>query len=173
MIALDAVKAGVLLLLAAPLQVSVVSTLEVADGHPDSVLVLLVAISLLRGPVFGSCAGFWAGLAIDVASLGTLGLTSLLLTLTGYAAGRLGDATRTSSAHVPLLAVALATVGVALVSLVVNFMLGVATPPSEFFVAVLVPTLALNLLLAYPVHALCRRLFPPAGPERREVTALV
>ena len=173
MIALDAVKAGVLLLLAAPLQVSVVSTIEVADGHPDAVLVILVAISLLRGPVFGSCAGFWAGLAIDVASLGTLGLTSLLLTLAGYAAGRLGEITRTSSAYVPLVAVALATVGVAFVSLVVNFMLGAATPPSEFFVAVLVPTLALNLLLAYPLYALCRRLFPPAGAERWEVTALV
>jgi len=32
-----------------------------------------------------------------------------------------------------------------------------------------VPTLALNLLLAYPVYRLLRRIFPVAARERREV----
>ena len=35
------------------------------------------------------CAGFFAGLLVDTMTLGTLGLTSLLLTLGGYWAGRL------------------------------------------------------------------------------------
>jgi rod shape-determining protein MreD len=171
--ALDAAKAALLLLLVAPFQVSVVSSLEVAEGHPDAMLILVVAIALLRGPVFGSLAGFWAGLAIDVATLGDLGLSSLLLTLVGYWSGRLGEATSRSSAHVPLVAVALASVGFGLGMLVVNFMLGTASPASHFFVAVLLPTLALNVLLAYPLYALVRRLFRPPVRAGREVSALV
>jgi rod shape-determining protein MreD len=171
---LDAVKAALLLLLVAPFQVSVVSSMEVAEGHPDAILVLLVAIALLRGPVFGSLAGFWAGLALDVATLAEpVGLSSLLLTLVGYWSGRLGEVTSRSSAHVPLVAVALATLGYALGSLVVRFMLGTTIPPSQFFAAVLLPTLALNVLLAYPLYALVRRLFRPPVRGGREVSALV
>ena len=171
---LDVAKAAILLLLVAPFQVSIVSSLEVAEGHPDAMLVLLVAIALLRGPVFGSLAGFWAGLAIDVATLAEpLGLSSLLLTLVGYWTGRLGEVTSRSSAHVPLVAVALATLGYGLGSLVVRFMLGTAVPASEFLVAVLLPTLALNVLLAYPLYLLVRRLFRPPVRGGKEVSALV
>jgi rod shape-determining protein MreD len=171
---LDAVTAAVLLLLVAPFQVSIASSLEVAEGHPDAILVLVVAIALLRGPVFGSLAGFWAGLAVDVATLAEpLGLSSLLLTLVGYWSGRLGEVTTRSSAHVPLVAVALATLGYGLGSLVVRFMLGTGIPASEFFVPVLLPTLALNVLLAYPLYALVRRLLRPVVRGGKEVSALV
>jgi rod shape-determining protein MreD len=173
MTGLDALKAGGLLLLAALVQVSIASAVEVAEGHPDLVLVLLVALALLRGPVFGAVAGFWAGLVVDVASLGTIGLSSLLLTLAGYWSGRFGDVTTRASAHPPLIAVALATVGVALGSAVLHFMLGETLGASHFFAAVLLPGLALNLLLAYPLYGLCRRLFPPAVRIRREVSAAV
>ncbi len=170
---LDVVKAAGLLLLAALVQVSIASTIGVADGHPDVVLVLLIGIALLRGPLFGAVAGFWAGLALDVVSLETLGLTSLLLTLAGYFAGRLGDVTTKSSAHPSLVAVGLGTIGFSIGSAVVHFMLGSTISASHFFVGVLLPTLALNLLLAYPVYGLCRRLFRAEVPERREVSPAV
>jgi rod shape-determining protein MreD len=169
----DAVKAGALLLLAALVQVSIASTIEVAEGHPDVVLVLVVAVALLRGPTFGAVAGFWAGLVLDVVSLETLGLTSLLLTLAGYFAGRLGDVTTKSSAHPSLLAVGLGTIGVAVGSAVINFMLGSTLSAAQFFAGVLLPTLALNLLLAYPLYGLCRRLFQVEARERREVSPVV
>ena len=81
---LDAGKAAALVFTAALLQVSIVSPLEVASGHPDLVLVLVAAIALLRGPLFGAVVGFWAGLVLDVAAIQTLGLSSLLLTLAGF-----------------------------------------------------------------------------------------
>jgi rod shape-determining protein MreD len=167
----DVVKAGVVLLLAALVQVSIASTIEVAEGHPDVVLVLLVCMALLHGPLFGALAGFWAGLALDVVSLETLGLTSLLLTLAGYFAGRFGDVTTRASAHPPVVAVILATIGVAFGSAVLHFMLGSSLAAGHFFLAVLLPTLALNTLLAYPLYRLAGRLFRPAVAPRREVTA--
>ena len=169
----DAAKAGVLLLFAALVQVSIASTIEVAEGHPNVLLVLVVTLALLRGPIFGACAGFWAGLVIDVASLGTLGLTSLLLTLAGHFAGRFGEATSRSSAHPPLVAVALATIAVGFADGVLHFMLGSTLSASDFFVAVLLPTLALNMLLSYPLYALGRRVFPVAPRVRREVSPAV
>jgi rod shape-determining protein MreD len=172
--ALDAVKAGVALFLAALVQVSIAGWIEVAEGRPDVLLVLLVSIALLRGPLFGAAAGFWAGLVIDVATLETFGLTSLLLTVAGYWAGRFGEVTTRSSAHPPLIAVALATVGVACGSAVLHFMLGESMASGEFFVGVLLPGLALNMLLAYPLYGLTRRLFPPPARVRRgEVSAAV
>jgi rod shape-determining protein MreD len=170
---LDAAKAGALLLAAVLVQVSIVSWIEVAEGHANLVLVLLVALALLRGPVFGAVAGFWAGFVLDMATFETLGLTSLLFTLTGYWAGRFGDVTTRSSPHPPLIAVGLATVGVALGSAVLHFMLGFSLSPSEFFLGVLLPSLALNMLLAYPVYGLCRRAFPARPRVRGTVSAVV
>jgi rod shape-determining protein MreD len=169
----DATKAGALLLMAALVQVSITSNIEVASGHPDLLLVLVISIALLRGPAFGASAGFWAGLVLDMASFQTLGLTSLLLTLAGYLAGRLGEVTKKSSAHPALIAVTIGTIGVGLGSAVLHFMLGETVSASEFFVGMLLPTLALNLLLAYPIYGLCRRLFPVAVRERREVIPVV
>jgi len=171
---IDAVKAGAVLLLAALVQVSIAGWIEVGEGRPDVVLVLLVSIALLRGPLFGAVAGFWAGLVLDVAAVDTFGLTSLLLTVAGYWAGRFGDVTTRSSAHPPLIAAALATVGVACGSAVLHFMLGESIAGGEFFVGVLLPGVALNMLLAYPLYGLTRRLFPPpARAARGEVSPVV
>jgi rod shape-determining protein MreD len=170
----DVVKAALLLAFACVVQVSVLSAIEVADATPDLVLVLLVSIALLRGPLLGAAAGFWAGLVLDTASLETLGLTSLLLTLAGYWAGRFGDVTTRSSSQPPLVAVALITIAVTLGGALVHFLLGETVSLSRVLVDVLLPALALNLLITIPVYRLARRLFRPQAPRRRpEVTAAV
>lgn len=168
----DALKALLIVLGLALLQITLVTPIEVASGHPDVVLVFLVALALLRGPMLGAAAGFWAGLVLDAAAMQPLGVSSLVLTLAGYWAGRFGLATTRSSPHPPLIAVALATLWVAAGSVVVNFLLGQSVPASELFGQVLLPTLALNLLLAYPVYRLALRLFPVAARERRQVSVL-
>ena len=157
-----------LLLVAGLLQVTIVSSIEVGSGHPDLVLVVLVSIALLRGPVLGATAGFWAGLVVDFAALAAIGLTSLLLTLVGYGAGRFGEMTSRSSAHAPLVAVAAATVAATLGSGLLHFMLGQTAPAGQLLVGVLLPALALNVLLVYPVHRLNRRLFARPAREARE-----
>lgn len=173
MTGVEALKAGGLLTFAALVQISIAEWIEVGEGHPDVVLVTLIAVALLRGPIFGAVSGFWVGLVLDTASFGTFGLTSLLLTVAGYWTGRFGELTTRASAHPLLIAVALGTVGVALGSAVLHFMLGLTVPASYLFLGVLLPTLALNMLLAYPLYGLCARVFPPQVPRiRREgVTA--
>ncbi len=169
MTAPDTLRAFGLLLLAALLQVAWATPIEVGNGHPDLVLVTLVAVALLRGPLLGAVAGFWAGIALDVAALGTLGLSSLLLTPAGYWAGRFGEATTRTSPYPPLVAVALGTVWTSIGSALVYFMLGQSAPAATVLGGVLLPTLALNLLIAYPLYRLCRRIFPVTPRVRREV----
>jgi rod shape-determining protein MreD len=164
----DIAKAVVLLLVAAVLQVTFVNTFELVEGRADIVLLLLVGLALLRGPIFGACAGFFAGLVLDVATLETLGLSSLLLTLAGYAAGRFGEATsHHQNRRVRIvLAVTVLTVGVGLLELVVHALLGESVSAAAVLGRALLPTLALNVLLAIPFYWVTRKLFPP--PARRE-----
>jgi len=155
-----AVKIGGLVFVAAVLQASVFSGVEILGGTPDLVLVTLAAIALARGSVAGASAGFAGGLLLDTANLEILGLTSLLLTLTGYWIGRYGETTGRQSRHAPYLAVALATLAYALGALALRFVLGEPAPAREVLVETLLQTIALNLALVWPVRALVRRLLP-------------
>ncbi len=167
---IDGVKAAVLLFVAAIAQVSIFSQVHVFGAVPDLLLVSLVALALLRGSVSGAVGGFFAGLLVDTASLGTLGLTSLVLTLAGYWIGRYGETTGRDRAHAPFLSIAVVTVLYELGLLVVHFVLGESAPAGAV-VRSLVPAIVLNLILAAPVYALVRRLLRPA--DREELSAEV
>ncbi len=166
----DGVKAAALLFVAAVAQVSIFSQVHVFGAVPDVLLVSLVAVALLRGSVAGAVGGFFAGLIVDTASLGTLGLTSLVLTLAGYWIGRYGETTGRDRAHAPFLSVAVVTVLYQLGLLVVHFVLGESAPAGAV-VRSLVPAIVLNLILTAPIYALVRRLLRPV--DRDELTTEV
>ena len=161
-------KAVGLFFVVAILQVTIVASIGILGGSPDLVLVTLVAVSLTQGSIFGAFAGFWAGLLIDIARLGTLGFTSLLLTLAGFWIGRYGETTGRDRAHAPVVSVAVVTVLYALGSLVMHFLLREPASAKIALVDELPATIALNLLLTFPVFALVKWLFKPA-PRPREV----
>src|SRR5213075_3490492 len=100
----------------------------ILGGHPNLLLVTLVCVALLRGALFGAVAGFSAGLLADTGVLGTLGFTSLLLTLAGYWTGRYGETTGRDRAHAPLLSVAVVTALYQFGALLLHFMLGEHAP---------------------------------------------
>jgi rod shape-determining protein MreD len=141
------------------LQVAVL-TEYAAFRSASIVLVALLSIALLRGSVFGAVAGFGTGLLLDTATLGTLGVTSLLLTVAGFWIGRYGETTARDRFHAPFLSVAVVTVLFAFGQVLLQFMLGEPAPAG--LVADGLPVaLLLNLALTLPVYALVRRLFPP------------
>jgi rod shape-determining protein MreD len=158
--ALDAVKAAFVLFVAAILQVSIFTQVHILGGEPDLLLVTLVAVALLRGSLLGALGGFFAGLLVDTATLGNLGLTSLVLTLAGYWIGRYGETTGRDRAHAPFTSVAVITVLFAAGVLVVHFVLGERAPAGDVFRGIL-PAIFLNLILTAPVYGLVRRLLRP------------
>jgi rod shape-determining protein MreD len=167
MIAVDAVKAGVLLFGVAVVQVSLLSSLHVAGGMPNLLLVTIVAVALLRGSTSGAIAGFYGGLLLDTASLETLGLTSLILTFGGYWIGRYGETTGRDRTHAPFVSVAVVTILYAVGVLLLHFLLGDPVSGRAMLVDSLIPTIAFNLILTAPVYWLVKRLLPPLDWQSR------
>ena len=169
---MDGLKAALVLFVASLFQLAVLT-----EYHPfrtsSIVLVALLSIALLRGSIFGAVAGFGTGLLLDTATLGTLGVTSLLLTVGGFWIGRYGETTARDRFHAPFVSVAVVTVLYAFGQLVLQFVLG-QPAPADIVVHALPLGLLINLILTVPVYALIRRLFPPQelGDRVREVRLL-
>jgi rod shape-determining protein MreD len=167
---LDGLKVAAVLFVAAIFQVSIFAQVHVLRGVPDLLLVTLVAAALLRGTLVGAAGGFFGGLLVDTATLGQLGLTSLVLTIAGYWIGRYGETTGRDRAHAPFLSVGVVTILYSFGLLLVHFVLGERAPAGAMLHGLL-PTIALNLLLTGPVYALVRRVLRPL--ERADVATEV
>lgn len=164
--AADNALVGATVFVAALLQVTLVASLDVAGGAADLLVLALVALALLRGAVTGAVAGFLGGLLVDVTTLDTLGVSALLYSLIGYWTGRYGETTGRGRGHAPLLAVLVATVGVAYAGYGLHFLIGDDVSARRALFDTLLPAIALNLLLGRPVFALCRSLLGrTAAPE--------
>jgi rod shape-determining protein MreD len=142
--------------LAALLQAVLVSALVLGGGAPDVLLLVVISVGLLRGSVPGAVAGFLGGLVIDLLTLDTLGLSSLVLTLAGFWAGRYGETTARGRRLPVLLAAGAVTILAAFFAAGLRYLLGEQVVVQQALVSSLVPTVLLNLLLALPVFALVR-----------------
>ena len=154
----DALRASGVVFVAALLQVVIVSSLVITGGAPDLLLVVVVALGLLRGSVPGAVLGFVGGLVVDLVTLGTLGVTSLILTLVGFWAGRYAETTGRDRRLAPVIAVGTITVLAGAFGYVLHYLLDEEVVASHALVNALVPAVALNVALALPVHALVRKI---------------
>jgi rod shape-determining protein MreD len=168
----DVFKTALLVFAAVVLQSAIVGSIEILGGTPDLLLVTLVAVSLLRGAIWGAAVGFAAGLLLDIANLGRLGETSLLLTLAGYWIGRYGETTGRDRTHAPLLSVAIVTVLYSAGALALHVVLGDPVDAGNVLVRALIPSVLLNLVLAFPVYALVRRVLGRPEWSAQEVRLL-
>jgi len=170
-----ALRVAALLFVAAIVQVAVVASVDVLGGTPDLLLVTLIAVALDRGSITGAVGGFLAGLVVDTATLGTLGVSSLLLTVAGYWAGRYGETTGRDRPHAPLAAVFVITLLVGVGGYALEFMLGEDVSARHALLTTLVPTLGLNLIVAVPALWLVRAVLgpPPAVPARGQEVEVV
>ena len=163
----DAAAVSVLVFVAALLQATLFSSLDVLGGTPDVLLLVLIGVALLRGSVQGAVAGFGGGLLLDVLTLDTLGVTALVLALAGYCTGRYGETTGRGRAHAPVLSVVVVTVLVALLGFFLHFLIGEEVTARRALVEALLAGLGLNLIFGGPVFALCRAFLRPFQPPER------
>jgi rod shape-determining protein MreD len=152
----EGLRGSVVLFVAAMFQVVTVSALVFGGGAPDLLLVTVVALGLLRGSLPGAVFGFAGGLVVDLLTLAPLGVTSLILTLAGFWAGRWAETTGRGRKLAPLLAVGMITLLAGAFSFVLHWMLGQEVAATYALGTVLVPTLVANLILAFPVYLLVR-----------------
>ena len=151
-------RASLVVFVAAMLQVVIVSSLVVSGGAADLLLVVVVVLALLRGSVPGAVLGFAGGLVVDLVTLGTLGVTSLVLTLAGFWAGRYAETTGGDRRFAPIIAVGTITVLAAVFGYLLYFLLDEEVVAQHALVTSLAPAFLLNILLALPTYALVRRI---------------
>jgi rod shape-determining protein MreD len=77
-------------LLALLAQITLVPRIAIFGIQPDVTVLLLVLLSMRRGPITGTLVGFGLGLLQDLLVPERLGMNMLAKSLTGYALGRLG-----------------------------------------------------------------------------------
>jgi rod shape-determining protein MreD len=151
-------------------QTAAVSQLPIAGANADLAPLLVMAVGLLCGSLAGGCFGFGVGLFVDIVSMQTLGVSSLVLLTVGYGAGRLREARDPEGTLVPLATGAVATLAFSVGFALMQFLLGVNEPISWALVRQTLATLVVNALIALPVYALVRRWLLrslPEDPRRR------
>jgi rod shape-determining protein MreD len=152
------------------IQISVVSEVPVFGVNVDLSPLLVVFIGLLCGAMVGAAAGFALGLLVDLTLLQTLGVSSLIFTVTGYWAGRLRELRDPQAALTPLLVGATGTAAASIGYSLVEFLLGVDAPVSLQLVRQIVLGVVVNSIVAPAMWTLVRRALQgglPEDPRRR------
>jgi rod shape-determining protein MreD len=168
-------RVGAIVLIGIVFQLAVVSQIAFWGANADLTPLIVLAVGLLGGPVAGAVVGFSIGLVSDMALVQTLGVTSLLLTVIGYLAGRYGELRDWGHALVAPIAGAVATLLYSAGFSIIQFLLGVESPVSALVIRDLLIGVVINGLLAAPVLAAVRALLRPSltepvRPRRRSST---
>lgn len=138
------------------IQTTIAPVITVLGAKPDIALIAVVCVALLKGPVWGAGAGFTSGLLIDVAMMQTLGISSFLMTLAGYFSGRYAENLDLSSWFPTTLAVFATSLVVKLLYALIMYLIGVEASFGFVLLRIVLPTAAINALLASPVFIITR-----------------
>jgi rod shape-determining protein MreD len=165
-----AIVSAVLLLLAVLIEVTVLAPLPFPGATPTLVLVVVVILASQFGAATGALSGFAGGLLLDIAppAAGTIGISALLLTVVGYAAGRFAESDDRPWWSFAILS-ALAAPLVVLAGAVLGGLLGDPRVRWEDVVGLMLSAaayaLVLGLILMLPLRRLCRWAVPEAYPR--------
>ena len=147
------------------LQLTAVSQVRLFGIQADLTPLLVASVGFLCGSVSGACFGFGLGLFMDMATLQTLGVESLVFTVVGYGAGRLRELRDPAHGLAPVAVGAVASAVSVIGFAVLQFLLSVDAPVSFLLLREMLMTILLNTLLALPIYALVRRILLPLLPE--------
>jgi rod shape-determining protein MreD len=168
-----ALRAAPLVLVAAVVQVTTISGTRLLGAEPELLLVTIVCLALVAGSIPGAVAGFAGGLLVDVMTLGTLGTSSILLTVAGYWAGRYGETTGRGRPYAPALAAFAISLVATIGGATLHFLLGQPVSARDALLVAL-PSALLAAVLALGVIRICRAvLAEPQGFERSRQVELV
>ena len=168
-----ALRIAPLVFVAAIVQVTLLGGARLLWAEPDLLLVTIVCVALAAGSIPGAAAGFVGGLLVDVMTLGTLGITSIVLTLAGYWAGRYGETTGRGRRYAAPLAAFAISILAGFGAVALHFLLGEPVAARDALVTA-VPSAILAAVLAFGVSRITGEIFePPRGLERPRQVELV
>lgn len=151
----EIVRWMLILTVAVVLQVGV-AHIQVADVHPDLLLLVAVCAGLAAGPTTGAGVGFACGLAFDLFLPGRFGVTALTYLLVGYGSGVAGDAVPRPTKWISTGMAALASAVGVLLYAAIGQLLGQRSLSDPNLPVIVGIVAAFNAILAVPVLAVCR-----------------
>ena len=154
-------RTGAIVLVAVILQLSGLGPLRIFGGHSDLLPLVVAGVAIYAGSVPGAAVGFSAGFLLDLLVGGTMGVSSLVLTAVGYGVGRYREVRDPAHGLMAIPVGAAATLGWLVAFAAVSFMLDVGASVSALVFRDMLVTLLLNVLIAIPVFAVCRRVLRP------------
>jgi rod shape-determining protein MreD len=161
-------RAGLVLVVALLLQITLVSDLRMAGAIGDIMLAVVVAAGMTGGADRGVAYGFAAGLLYDLALDTPFGLSALTYALVGYAVGLAASALLRTSGWWPVIIAAVAGAVQATLYTSLGNLIGVAYPFGD------VPAIALVMagwcaVLVLPLIRVLWWVHGHSEPDRLEV----
>ena len=119
----------IIIILAAALllQATLLERVAIKGVKPDIVLIILVFVSLRKGPMAGQLSGFISGIIEDLLSLAPLGFHAFSRTLIGFLYGLFEGNIYLDPVFMPLIVVAMATIIKAILSSLVVLVFSIST----------------------------------------------
>ncbi len=109
------------------LQSTILGRIAIRGVRPDLAMLVLVFVSVRRGPMVGQVSGFASGFLEDLMNVSPLGFHSLLRTVTGYLFGLLSGNVFIDPFLMPIILAVVATLLKGLLSGVVSALFGIAS----------------------------------------------
>jgi rod shape-determining protein MreD len=108
------------------LQSTILAKIAIRGVRPDLALLVLIFVSMRRGPMVGQLSGFAAGFLEDLMNVSPLGFHSLLRTVVGYLYGLLSGNVFIDPFLMPILLAVVATILKGILSGIVSGIFGIA-----------------------------------------------
>ena len=134
------------------LQTTLLGYVQVFGILPNTALIIVATYAMLRGDVEGAIVGFGAGLLNDIFFGQIIGVSALLLMLTGYFCGKPFRDFFKENYIAPIILVGAASVTYEMMFYILNFLLMGRTNFFRYFGQIILPTAVYNLVLCAFVY---------------------
>ena len=134
------------------LQTTLFTHIEFFGIRPNSALIIIVALSLLRTDVEGAVTGFFAGLLQDIVFGRTIGLNALLYMCIGAVCGKPFKDFYPENYFLPILLVSGATFFYEFATFVASFLFRGRLDMLFYLQRIMLPSIAYNAFLAFPIY---------------------
>lgn len=120
--------------------------------RPNTALIIVVSVAILRTDIEGAITGFFAGLLQDIVFGRAIGLNALLYMCIGVVCGKPFKNFYRENYFLPILLVALATIFYEFAIFVTTFLFRGRLDMLFYVRRIMLPSFAYNAFLAFPVY---------------------
>lgn len=145
---------GILCILAALLQTTLVSYIQVASIRPNLPVILTASFALMCGKQTGLAVGFFTGILLDFFGGGILGFYALIYSLIGYCAGYTYRIFYDDDIKTPLLLIGLCDLAYGICQYVTTFLIRGRIHVFFYLRRIIVPELIYTVIFAVFLYQL-------------------